>query len=145
MKKRDFHIVFLFLLVSVLHGVSPAQTHSLDVVIEGIQEVQGKLQMGLFNDADDFLETGSEFRVVSIAIDTTTMIFNFQSLPAGKYAISLYHDLDASGDIEKNFIGFPLEPFGISNDAWNRFSAPRWKEASFHVRADTTIVIHLKH
>ena len=57
----------------------------------------------------------------------------------------LYHDLDASGDIDKNFIGFPLEPFGISNDAWNRFSAPRWKEASFHVRADTTIVIHLKH
>ncbi|RLD38648.1 MAG: DUF2141 domain-containing protein [Bacteroidetes bacterium] len=145
MLKRYFHILFLFFFVIILHGLIPAQTYSLKVVIEGVQEVQGKIQMGLFNDAGDFLETGSEFRVVSIAIDTTTMIFNFQSLPAGKYAISLYHDLDASGDIEKNFIGFPLEPFGISNDAWNRFSAPRWKEASFHVRADTTIVIHLKH
>jgi uncharacterized protein (DUF2141 family) len=126
------------------HSLLFAQTHSLTLVIEGVQEVKGVMQIGLFNNSDDFLETGSEFRVASVTVDSTAVVFVFDSLPPTNYAISLYHDLDSSGEINKNFIGIPVEPWGISNDAWRLLSAPRWKEAAFKMNADTSIIIHLR-
>lgn len=123
----------------------PAQNASLTIVIKGFEQAQGLVQLGLFDKEDDFLEIGSEFKVATVAVDSNTVIVIFKNLPIGEYAISLYHDLDSNYEINKNFIGFPLEPYGISNDAWHRFSAPKWKEASFKVEVNKTIVIHLKH
>ena len=137
--------IFLFLLVISIHGILPAQTYSLTLTIEGIKEAKGNMRIGMFNDSEDFLETGSEFRVACVSVDSTTLIVVFDSLPEAIYGISLYHDLDTSGEINKNFIGFPVEPWGISNDAWRRLSAPRWQEAAFKMDAHKAIVIHLRH
>ena len=139
-----FRISLLFLFVIAVHGMASAQNHRLTLNIEGIKEVKAIMQIGLFNDADDFLETGSEFRVISIPIDSTTVIAVFDSLPQATYGISLYHDLDSNGDINKNFIGIPVEPWGISNEAYRMLAAPRWQEAVFTMDADKTIVIHLR-
>ena len=144
MLRPRLQILFIFLLVIFFHGTALAQTYSLTLTIEGVEEQKGLMQVGLFNDADDFLETGSEFRVASVPVDSSTIIVVFDSLPEATYGISLYHDLDSSGDINKNFIGIPTEPWGISNDAWRLLSAPRWKEAAFKMDADTSIVIHLR-
>ncbi|MCF6170683.1 MAG: DUF2141 domain-containing protein [Bacteroidales bacterium] len=138
-------ILILTLWLIVVYQPLMAQDYRLSVVIEGIHEVKGKMQVGLFSAKDDFLETGAEFSVASVVVDSTTVIVVFDGLPGATYAISLYHDLDASGEINKNFIGIPTEPYGISNDAWRRFSAPRWDEAAFTLESDKSIVIHLKH
>lgn len=145
MKKYFINILFLVLLVGSFHMDLSAQNYSLTLIVEGVQQVKGKMQVGLFNRDDDFLETGSEYKVAAVPVDSTSIIVSFNNLPIGKYAISLYHDLDSSGEINKNFIGIPLEPYGISNDAWHRLSAPKWEEASFTMDTDKTIVIHLRH
>jgi len=144
MSKPIFRISILFLFVIAVHGMASAQNHRLTLNIEGIEEVKGTMEIGLFNNSDDFLETGSEFRVISIPVDSTTVIAVFDSLPQATYGISLYHDLDSSGEINKNFIGVPTEPWGISNDAYRMLAAPRWQEAVFTMDADKTIVIHLR-
>lgn len=131
-------------MVILFHKPSSAQTHQLTVKTEHIQLVQGFLQMGLFNHPEGFLEPGSEFRVAEVPVDSTSVLVIFDSLPEGIYGISLYHDLDSSATINKNFIGIPTEPWGISNDVWHLLSAPKWKEARFNLAADTTIVIHLR-
>ncbi len=145
MIKTQFYILLLICFFGSLQLDLTAQNSSLTLVIKGIQQVQGLMQVGLFDKEDDFLETGSEFKVATVGVDSNTAIVIFENLPIGEYAISLYHDLDSSYAINKNFIGFPLEPYGISNDAWHRLSAPKWKEASFIVEANKTIVIHLRH
>ena len=144
MSKPIFRILFLFLFVIAIHGITAAQNYRLTLNIEGIEEVKGIMQIGLFNDSDDFLETGSEFRVSSVPVDSTVVSVIFDSLPEANYGISLYHDLNSSEDINKNFIGIPTEPWGISNDAYRMLSAPRWQEAVFTMDADKSIVIHLR-
>lgn len=145
MIKTQFYIFLLICFFGSLHLDLSAQNSSLTVVVKGIQQAHGLVQLGLFDKEDDFLEIGSEFKVATVAVDSSTVIVIFKNLPIGEYAISLYHDLDSNYEINKNFIGFPLEPYGISNDAWHRLSAPKWKEASFKVEMNKTIVIHLRH
>jgi uncharacterized protein (DUF2141 family) len=144
MLKPELRILIFFLLVIFSLQMAFAQTHSLTLSVEGIEDIKGIMQIGLFNDSEDFLETGLEFRTASVPVDSVIVIVVFDSLPKGNYGISLYHDLDTSGSINKNFIGIPTEPWGISNDAWRMLSAPRWKEAVFSLDTDKTIVIHLR-
>ncbi len=36
--------------------------------------------------------------------------------PAGDYAVTLFHDEDSSGKFKSNFVGYPLEGYGFSNN-----------------------------
>ncbi len=54
-------------------------------------------------------------------------------LPPGEYAVHIYHDLDADGEMKANFVGIPKEPTGVSRDAKGRFGPPKFKDAMFAV------------
>jgi uncharacterized protein (DUF2141 family) len=56
------------------------------------------------------------------------------SLPAGEYALSVFHDVDGDGRMARNFFGLPKEPAGLSNNAVPRFGPPKWKDARFELR-----------
>lgn len=145
MRKVIWPIVFLFLCALFIQASSFAQTYTLTLEVFDIRDIQGELQVGLFNTEDAFLEIGAEFLVSNVKVDSATTLVIFTDVPQGNYAISLYHDIDSSGEINKNFIGVPTEPYGISNDAWRLLAAPRWKDASFIVESDTILIINLRH
>jgi uncharacterized protein (DUF2141 family) len=54
------------------------------------------------------------------------------TFPAGDYAITLFHDEDSSGKFKSNFVGYPLEGYGFSNNIVPQFSAPTWDQCKFH-------------
>jgi uncharacterized protein (DUF2141 family) len=37
-------------------------------------------------------------------------------LKYGKYAVSVFHDENGNGTVDHNFLHFPAEPLGFSND-----------------------------
>lgn len=51
----------------------------------------------------------------------------------GTYALAVYHDRDADHVFDKNWIGLPTEPYGISNDPPMRFGPPPHEAAAFVV------------
>ena len=51
----------------------------------------------------------------SLSITDSEMNLVFDSIPDGEYAISLLHDENENGDMDLNFIGYPLEGFGLAN------------------------------
>ena len=53
-------------------------------------------------------------------------------LPAGDYAVTLFHDEDSSGKFKSNMIGYPLEGYGFSNNVVPQFSAPTFDQCKFH-------------
>jgi uncharacterized protein (DUF2141 family) len=61
----------------------------------------------------------------------------FEGLKPGTYAVSVLHDENANGRLETNFLGIPREGAGISNNASPEFSAPRFNDAAFQLKADT--------
>jgi uncharacterized protein (DUF2141 family) len=61
-------------------------------------------------------------------------------LETGNYAFAVYHDVDGSGAMNKNFIGLPEEPVGLSNNHRPRFGPPRYKKAELRIGADTKTI-----
>ncbi len=62
-------------------------------------------------------------------------------LPPGTYAVSVYEDLNSNRKLDRNFIGIPREPVGVSNNPRPHFGPPRFSECSFHLEKSTTITI----
>ena len=48
--------------------------------------------------------------------------------------ISAFHDENANGKLDKNFIGIPVEGFSASRDARARFGPPSFDDARFDYR-----------
>jgi hypothetical protein len=51
----------------------------------------------------------------------------FTNLSYGRYGISLYHDENANGKMDKNLMGIPKEADGFSNNAKGFFGKPDFK------------------
>ena len=65
----------------------------------------------------------------------------FENIPAGRYAINIFHDENLNGELDKVFF-LPKEGFGLSNfKSVNLFNKPNFKRASFLINKDTTIQI----
>jgi uncharacterized protein (DUF2141 family) len=66
-----------------------------------------------------------------------------EGLPAGRYAITVVHDVNANGKLDSNMMGMPTEPFGFSNNPVIRFGPPDFEDAVVTIAQDAKIEIHL--
>jgi uncharacterized protein (DUF2141 family) len=57
--------------------------------------------------------------------------FVFHNLPAGKYAVSAFHDENGNGKLDRNSLGVPTEGWGFSNDAQGAGGPPKFSQAAF--------------
>jgi uncharacterized protein (DUF2141 family) len=62
----------------------------------------------------------------------------FKGVPAGDYAVTLFHDENGNGKFDSNFVGYPLEGYGFSNNAKATFKAPSFDECKFHYDGNGT-------
>lgn len=56
------------------------------------------------------------------------------NLPPGRYALALYHDMNDNWKLDKNFVGYPKEPYGFSNNYRPVFSGPDFEDCVFEVK-----------
>lgn len=56
----------------------------------------------------------------------------FEDIPAGQYAVAMFHDEDDSDSMRRSLIGIPREGYGFSNNVGPRaFGPPRFRSAAF--------------
>mgnify|MGYP001340022858 CR=1 FL=1 len=60
--------------------------------------------------------------VVDVTGDPLTIFMD--TLPAGVYAIKLYHDENSNNECDMNLLGIPTEKFGFSNKSINLALSP---------------------
>ncbi len=107
----------------------------LRVEITRIGEKRGLIYVALWNDPETWLKEepllGHEIKA-----DRDKVSFFIDDLPAGYYALSVIHDLNENREFDSNFLGIPIEPFGFSNNARNRFGPVSYSSARFEVGLD---------
>jgi uncharacterized protein (DUF2141 family) len=54
----------------------------------------------------------------------------FLTVPAGQHAIKVFHDVNANGKLDTNWMGIPNEPYGFGNDARGKFGPPSFEESA---------------
>jgi uncharacterized protein (DUF2141 family) len=122
--------------------VTPAQG-VLELNITNIEKGSGTLYIAILNSPDDWLKSDSEsnpFRDLTQAVSSTDdLLISVEGLPPGRYAISLFQDLDGDAEMDTNFIGFPKEPFGFSAPM-GKFGPPKYEEAAVEFSGEDTSV-----
>jgi uncharacterized protein (DUF2141 family) len=72
-------------------------------------------------------------------------IVTLTGIQPGTYAVKMFQDFNRNGKFDMNWIGWPLEKFGFSNDAHPTFSEPPFDATKFELQPGTnTITIHLQ-
>ena len=118
-----------------------AQQASLTVNVSGFHSNEGKLKVGLYNSEGNFLKEvylSSESKINDLKASVV-----FKDLPVGEYAVSIYHDENNSGELEKGMFGIPKEPFACSNNAKGKMGPPKYNDAKFTLDSNKEIVIEL--
>lgn len=102
----------------------------LTVTIRGAETNEGLMRVALFDDPDRFTDAPLASGVLPVTGGRAT--WQIEVVP-GRFAIAAIHDRDRNGELNKNFIGMPREPYGFSNDARGRTGPPSFEDASFEV------------
>ncbi len=123
-----------------------ADVYKLEAAILNVKPGEGYLRVELHDSAATYLSRDdlTPFRRVAIAADSERMILRFDAVPPGRYAISMYQDLNNNRQLDSNMLGIPKEPFGFSNNHPVRFGPPSFESASFVVTTDVRIDIELR-
>jgi uncharacterized protein (DUF2141 family) len=115
----------------------------LEINVTNIENGSGTLYIAIMDSPEGWLKSDSEskpFRDVIQAVSgTDDLLISVEGLPPGRYAISLFQDLDADAEMDTNFIGFPKEPFGFSAPM-GKFGPPEYEEAAFEFSGEDTSV-----
>jgi len=139
-------ILYLTLLGLQFLFVTAFAVPGKDIVIrvDKIRSAKGFILVALHNTDKGFPNTnGQAFRVERGVIREGTSEIVFHNVPAGKYAIALFHDENNDQKLNTNFLGIPKEGYGFSNNAYHTFRAPDFSEASFQHDENSTLNIHL--
>lgn len=90
-----------------------AENISVNIEIKGIKTNLGKIYMALYNNSEDYKKQKA-FTRISLESKNNPLIHSL-ILPQGNYVFSVYQDVNNNEKLDKNFIGMPKEPVGISN------------------------------
>jgi uncharacterized protein (DUF2141 family) len=114
----------------------------IKIKIEGIEKSEGQLKVGLYTEKDEF---AGEVPLIGkiVKVNSKIEVCVFDSVKDGKYAISLYHDLNSNNKLDKNWLGIPSEKYGFSNNPKIRKN-PTFDQCSFYFTKKTHIVIKLQ-
>jgi len=133
-------VIFLFLCGHFAQNTA----NDLTVFLSGIEPNRGQIVVSIYNNQDDFLLIGKEYRTRIIKATTSEELVVFKDIPKGVYAVTTYQDRNSDGKMTKSFIGIPKEVFGFSNNYHPLLSAPHFDDCKFEIKSDTTIKIKLK-
>ena len=146
-KPTNFILLLIFLL-PFFAGASPAvseSTGNLIINISGFPSSEGFAMVALHNSEESY--EGGEVSAVAktkIKVVDQKVQVVFTNLPYGWYGVSLYHDENGNGQMDKNAMGIPKEAYGFSNNAKGFFGRPNYKEVMFQLNsAEKQIAINL--
>jgi len=139
-------LLFALPLLAILLAAGQARAADITVRIEGLHSAKGNVLIALFDKPDDFPDGDHSIRHMKVPASAQPITVVFRDLPPGTYAVGAYHDENANGQLDTNFIGYPDEGYALSRGVRAIISRPRFMDAAFTVGAEGTGVrLHIEY
>jgi len=135
-------LIYILILFLVLGFESPKKA-KITIIITNIEEVKGQIKIALYNKEADFLHQEQKYKGAEVKIDSTRVKYTFTDIPLGEYAITLFHDENSNGKMDRNFIGLPSEGTAFSNNIRPHFGPPKYEDAVFDLESDKVVYLRL--
>ncbi len=104
----------------------------LRVNVSNLARIGGKVWVGIYASSEDFLDRSRALLYYQAVTVTGSLTLHIPDLPAGTYAVALFHDENDNGELDTNFLGLPTEPWAFSGEPKTRLRLPRFDEVEFH-------------
>ena len=124
-----------------------ADVYVVTAAIRGLDPDRGVLRIELHDAAETYLSRDDAvvpYRRRVIRVHGDVMEVRFAAVPPGRYALSMYQDVNGNGELDSNFFAIPNEPYGFSNNPKIVFGPPTFEEASFELVGAIRIDIELR-
>lgn len=139
--KRIIH-TFIILFTTTAFASAANYTNDLTVVLPNIKSNSGKIQIGLFNKAENFPKANKHFKTITLNAKRD-LRYTFKDLPTGDYALAIMHDENGNGKCDMNMLGIPKEGYDFSNNIKPKLSAPSFSQVKINLKQNKTISINL--
>ena len=135
------------ILISLLAASSVSFASEITIKLTGLKSTRGKVLLALYDSAKGFPDDYN--MAIEQAVVKTIKGFShtFKGLPAGNYAVALFHDKNSNEKLDTNFLGIPKEGFGFSNNPRVITGPPSFNKVNFVLKdgVHTTKNIKLIH
>ena len=112
----------------------PVEGATVTASVVNLRSQKGNVVCRLYRSEADFPRSpsGNVRKKVTVVPGRPTRCV-FEGVAPGTYAMTLIHDENDNGKLDKNFIGMPTEGYGVSNNRTYATKAPSWAECKFSV------------
>ncbi|MDH3815961.1 MAG: DUF2141 domain-containing protein [Acidobacteriota bacterium] len=108
----------------------------VEVTMTGFKNDEGTAHVAFFLDARVWPDgDGSIFATAVVPISDGRASAVFEDVPAGPFAVSVFHDENDNGELDSVALGIPSEAYGFSADARDLFGPPSFEEARINLAA----------
>lgn len=116
-----------FIAGAALLSSQAAAAAELKVEIRNVGSSEGSIRVALYASEQAFLKNLYAGQIAPA--QKGSIAVRFGDVPPGSYALSVYHDENENGELDKNFLGIPTEPYGFSNNARGMFGPASFGDA----------------
>lgn len=103
----------------------------LGISVAGVRSDAGAVRCGLYASADGFREPGRQFRGAVAPIRNGSATCVFSGIPAGTYAVAVFHAENNETRMETGAFGKPKQGFGFSRNPSVSFGPPGFSDSAF--------------
>ena len=135
-------LLIAFLALALYAG--PAIAADVTVTVDQIESAQGKVYVTLWGSKETWLDDQKSLQNIGEPAAVGSVTFVMHDVAPGRYAIATFHDENANGQMDFNFIGYPTEGYAFSRDIRPFLSAPSFESCAFDVGIDdAALTIHM--
>jgi len=124
------HLIASAFALPLMTAPTLAEDLRLTLTLPEGDETRGSLLVGVFTSQEAFNDGEIAHGCIHPALPGDNQI-TLSDLPAGTYGISVFLDQNDNGELDRNLLGIPSEPYGFTRNPTIRFSAPGFNRFSF--------------
>lgn len=136
---KNLLLALTICLVSIC--LSAQQQSSLQIKVEGVKKIEGEIRVCL-NQTKSLFPDECEYGKIAKVMERNVLI-QVDGIANGKYAVSLFHDENMDGVLNKNLLGIPKEKYGFSNNPNSTFGVPDFEDCLVEINGETQITIKI--
>ncbi|MDJ0812451.1 MAG: DUF2141 domain-containing protein [Woeseiaceae bacterium] len=130
-------------LLLLVGSMARADSGTLIVEVRDLEFNEGVVRFAMFDSEENFFKKAVANANLEVSDNSVTWVVN--DLPFGTYAVTVYHDVNDNGEMERAWYGKPKEPTGASTNPSLRFGPPTFEKSKFEFAAsEMTLSISVK-
>lgn len=103
------------------------------LVVDRVRAGQGDVKVAVYTSASEFPNPMAANQTLALAATQPRIETNLSV--SGRFAVAVYQDINSDGELNRNRIGIPTEPFAFSNNAKVSRGPPSFDQASIDPKA----------